>query len=84
MIRPDGVAVPLDGPPLMVAGRLVEPDLVILERAEGTDEHVLIGAILCFPSSWTLTQKLGRPLMAIHAPVASYDPAMGTAGAAAL
>ncbi len=77
VVRPDGVAVPLDGPPLLVAGRLVEEDLVILERPEGAGEHVLTGAILCFPSSWTLAQKIGRPLMAIHAPVARYDPAIG-------
>ena len=77
VIRPDGVEVPLDGAPLLVAGRLIEEDLVILERPEGACEHVLTGAILCFPSSWTLAQKLGRPLMAIHAPVASYNSGMG-------
>ena len=32
MRRPDGRLVPLDGPPLAVAGRLVQEDLVILER----------------------------------------------------
>ena len=39
MRRPDGVLVPLDGPPLVVAGRLVQEDLVILEKAEGEAEH---------------------------------------------
>ena len=32
MRRPDGVVVPLDGPPLVAAGRLVQEDLVVLER----------------------------------------------------
>lgn len=77
VIRPDGVEVPLEGPPLIVAGRLVEEDLVLLDQPEEAGEHVLTGAILCFPSNWTLAQKLGRPLMGIHAPIASYDPAMG-------
>lgn len=71
--RPDGVRVALDGPPLLTAGRLVQEDLVLLERPEGTDEHVLTGAVLCFPSNWTLAQKLGRPLSRIHLPVAVYD-----------
>jgi hypothetical protein len=71
--RPDGVLVPLDGPPLVVAGRLVQEDLVILERAEPEPEHRLTAAVLCFPSNWTLAQKLGLPLARIHLPVAAYD-----------
>jgi hypothetical protein len=70
--RPDGVAVPLDpARPLLTLGRLVQEDLCLME-AQG-DEHVLTGAILCFPASWTLSQKIGRPLSAIHIPVPSYD-----------
>ena len=38
---------------------------------------MLTGAVLCFPSSWTLADKLGKPLLRIHAPVASYDAQMG-------
>lgn len=71
--RPDGVRVPLDGPPLLVAGRLVQEDLCILEKPEGAGEHVLTAAILCFPSNWTLAQKLGRTLGRIHLPIESYD-----------
>ena len=72
VLRPDGVTVPLDpSQPLLTLGRLVQEDLCLLE-AEG-DEHVLTGANLCFPASWTLAQKIGRPLSAIHIPVPSYD-----------
>ncbi len=72
--RPDGVEVVLDrSAPLLTLGRLVQADFCLMERPEGATEHVLTGAILCFPSSWTLAQKLGRPLGAIHAPVARYD-----------
>jgi hypothetical protein len=73
MRRPDGIEVPFDGPPLVAAGRLVQEDLCLLEKPEGAEEHVLTGAILCFPSNWTLEQKLGRSLSRIHLPVEPYD-----------
>ncbi|MDP2085704.1 MAG: DUF3445 domain-containing protein [Gemmobacter sp.] len=72
VIRPDGVAVALDrAAPLLTLGRLVQEDFCIHTR-EGA-EHAMTGAILCFPASWTLAQKLGRPLTGIHTPVAVYD-----------
>lgn len=74
---PDGRQVADDpAAPLLTLGRLVQPDLCILQPgADGT--HGLTGAILCFPASWTLAEKLGRPLMGIHRPVAVYDDKMG-------
>jgi hypothetical protein len=71
--RPDAALVPLDGPPLVAAGRLVQEDLCLLEKADGEAEHRLTGAILCFPSNWTLAQKLGHGLARIHLPVEPYD-----------
>lgn len=72
--RPDGVVVPLDREaPLMTLGRLCQEDFCLLEKAEDAAEHVLTGAILCFPASWTLAEKIGRPLVAIHVPVPVYD-----------
>ncbi len=38
--------------------------------------HVLSGAVLCFPASWSLAEKMNRPLGLIHAPVAQYDALM--------
>jgi hypothetical protein len=70
--RPDGASVPLDpAQPLLTLGRLVQEDLCLMQADGG--EHVLTGAILCFPASWTLAQKIGRPLSAIHSPVPTYD-----------
>jgi dimethylamine monooxygenase subunit A len=70
--RPDGVTVPLDpNEPLLTLGRLVQEDLCLMER-QG-EEYVLTGGILCFPASWSLTQKLGRPMTSIHEPVPVYD-----------
>lgn len=73
ILRPDGVRVPQGGPPLVVAGRLVQEDLCILEKPAGSDEHVLTAAILCFPSNWTLAEKIGRGMARIHLPVEHYD-----------
>jgi dimethylamine monooxygenase subunit A len=70
--RPDGVRVTIDrDDPLGTLGRLVQEDFCILQK-QG-DEHVLTGAVLCFPASWTLGEKFRRPLVAIHDPVAAYD-----------
>ena len=70
--RPDGVAVPISGDPLITAARLVQEDL-LLHETRG-DEHVLTAGVLCFPASWMLHEKLGHPLTRIHAPVvADYD-----------
>ncbi|MEM9523928.1 MAG: DUF3445 domain-containing protein [Pseudomonadota bacterium] len=69
---PDGRCVDIGrGDPWGVLGRLVQCDFCLLEKRHG--EHVLTGAVLCFPASWSLAEKMGRPLTAIHEPVASYD-----------
>jgi hypothetical protein len=73
--RPDGVRVALDAePPLVTAARLVQEDLCLMQRAPG-GEHVLTGAVLCFPASWTLAEKIGRPLWRQNALV-YVDPAL--------
>ena len=38
------------------------------------DQPLLTGACLCFPSSWSLSEKLGRALGSIHRTVADYEP----------
>jgi hypothetical protein len=71
--RPDGVTVDVAGEanPVVAAARLAQEDFLILEkRAEG---HVLVSAVLCFPASWTLGQKIGRNMLGIHQPVDRYD-----------
>lgn len=59
------------GRPLDLAGRLVQEDLCLMAPAEGTWR--LIAATLCFPSRWRLADKLGRPMVAIHAPVPGFN-----------
>lgn len=70
--RDDGVIVPIDAnDPLKTVGRLVQDDFCLLD-SNGT-EHVLTGAVLCFPAGWRLSEKLNRPLVAIHDTVSEYD-----------
>ncbi|MBL8587752.1 MAG: DUF3445 domain-containing protein [Methylobacteriaceae bacterium] len=56
--------------PLAVAGRLTQDDLCLLQRDEAGWR--LTAASLCFPSTWSLAEKLGRPMGAIHADVPGY------------
>lgn len=74
--RPDGVSIrPDPDRPLWTLGHLLQADFCILQKHG--PEHVLTGAVLCFPSSWTLAEKLGKPMMRIHVPVESYTEDMG-------
>ena len=61
--------------PLDIAGRLVQEDLCILQEVDG--ELRLTAGVLCFPNRWRLSDKLGRPMMAIHEPVPSYAERLG-------
>ncbi|SEQ65235.1 Protein of unknown function [Thalassovita taeanensis] len=72
VVRPDGQLVQIDrADPLATLGQLVQDDLCLLEKRG--EEHVLTGAVLCFPASWTLAEKFMRPLIGIHVPVDVYD-----------
>ncbi|MGE0500443.1 MAG: DUF3445 domain-containing protein [Rhizobiaceae bacterium] len=64
-------------PPLLAAALLVQEDLVLMRR--GNDGWRLAAASLSFPSSWTLTEKFGRPLQDIHAPVPGFGRGTRTA-----
>ncbi len=70
--RPDGATVHIDrGDPMATIGRLIQSDVCLMES--GPNGYVLTGAVLCFPASWTLAEKIGKPLSAIHGPVQAYD-----------
>jgi hypothetical protein len=69
---PDGVQIALDpADPFGTLGKLLQEDICLLEKRG--DEHVLTGAVLCFPASWRLSEKISRPLIHIHDPVPEYD-----------
>lgn len=57
--------------PLDLAGRLVQDDLLLMQPS--LKGYILTAASLCFPSRWRLQDKLGHPLVQIHAPVPGYQ-----------
>ncbi len=69
---PDGrvVALSLDDP-LGTLGQIFQEDFCLMIK-QG-NEHALMGAVLCFPASWTLSEKAGKGLFAVHGPVDVYD-----------
>ena len=57
-------------PPLKAASLSIQEDLVLMRKGE--DGWRLAAASLCFPSSWSLAEKFGRPLADIHEPVPRF------------
>lgn len=53
-------------------GRVWAPDFLIL-RASENDQPELVAGCVCFPSSWSFEEKLGRPLDFIHEPVPTLN-----------
>ena len=53
-------------------GRVWEPDLLLLRTIEASQPE-LVGGCVCFPSSWSFEEKVGRPLDAIHNPVPTFN-----------
>ena len=58
-----------------VLGGSLEPDLLVLTRDEAGVWR-LRGGALCFPTSWSLEEKLGRGLEEIHGPVPGLNTAL--------
>jgi hypothetical protein len=63
-----------DEPALVAVARLVQEDLCVMVRDD--DAWRLRAAVVCFPSRWDLTEKIGRSLDVIHEPVPSFDVAL--------
>jgi hypothetical protein len=59
-------------PPLKIAARLVQEDLVLMRRGE--NGWRICAASLSFPSSWSLVENFGKPLREIHRPVPHFGP----------
>ncbi|NTX10951.1 DUF3445 domain-containing protein [Myxococcus sp. CA051A] len=71
----DAESLPLA--PLDWVGRQVQEDLLVLDGAR--EGFPLVAGQLCFPSGWCLDQKLGRPLLEVHAPVPRFAEQVGAA-----
>ena len=59
------------GHPLEVAARRIHEDLVVMERRNGA--WVMTAGVVCFPTRWRPSEKIGRTMAAIHEPVPRYD-----------
>ena len=68
-VEPGGGGASID--PLECAERLVQEDLCLIQEIGGAP--VFTAAALCFPSRWRLTDKIGKPLSEVHAPVPLYQ-----------
>jgi hypothetical protein len=79
-IAATGESVALDAvhvSPIAAAARLVPEDLCLMRASP--DGYRLVAAALCFPTRWRLADKIGQPMLAIHAPVPGYSAAIGDA-----
>jgi dimethylamine monooxygenase subunit A len=60
---------------LNAIGCALEPDFVLLQPS--SSGPVIVGGVVCFPSSWSLPEKMGRTLEETHSPVPSLNPQLG-------
>jgi hypothetical protein len=58
-------------PPLLIAAGLVQEDLVLMRKS--ANGWRLSAGCVCFASSWSLPEKFGKALDAIHAPVPGFS-----------
>ncbi|MEK7675946.1 MAG: heme-dependent oxidative N-demethylase subunit alpha family protein [Verrucomicrobiota bacterium] len=60
----------------LALGEIWEPDYLLLQIEEANHLR-LLGGCVCFPSSWSLAEKMGRPLELIHGVVPGLNENLG-------
>lgn len=60
------------------AALAVHEDLCLLTKQPDEEVYRLIGAAVAWPSDWHPAEKIGRPLRALHAPIAGYEEQLAT------
>ncbi len=61
----------------LALGTIWEPDFLLLKTDPGHAARLVAG-IVCFPSSWSLEEKIGHPIAAIHGVVPGLNDALGS------
>lgn len=61
---------------LLSLGRQWEPDFLLIS-VEPAGMVRLVGGCVCFPSSWSLEEKMGKPIEGIHAVVPGLNQSIG-------
>jgi hypothetical protein len=56
----------------------IQEDVVILKGDVGAG-HPVIAGVVCFPSGWTIAEKIGKSMWATHAPVPEYQAVLSPA-----
>ena len=64
---------------LEAAARSVWEDLCLLTQDAPGAPYRLTGAAVAFPTDWRLTDKIGKPLMGVHAPIHGYAEQLASA-----
>lgn len=66
---------------LVDAALMVADDLTVLEpRSTSAGEELLfVAGVVCSPSRWKLTDKMGKNMLQVHAPVSKYAEQIGAA-----
>jgi len=62
--------------PLVSLGSAWEPDFLLLKLDSEHRLRLLAGCV-CFPSSWSLSEKIGHPIETIHSVVPGLNAAIG-------
>lgn len=60
--------------PLEWLGRSIQEDLCLLRR--GVTEWELEAGVVCFPSRWSLPDRVGMPMSQVHGPTPGFDPVL--------
>ena len=61
---------------LLDLGAAWEPDFLLL-KPDSAGRIILVAGCVCFPSSWSLAEKIGQPMEMIHGVVPGLNPAIG-------
>jgi hypothetical protein len=61
---------------ILALGSAWEPDFLFL-KPDSAGQIILVGGCVCFPSSWSLAEKIGHPIETIHGVVPGRNPAIG-------
>ena len=61
--------------PLELISYLAIDDFCLLE--EYNDDYRLVAASVCSPTYWELSEKIGRPMREVHAPIVSLEEKIG-------
>ena len=73
VIRPDNVKIELnDKSKVKIIARLIQEDILVHQLDPIDNLYKLTAGALCFPSFWTLSQKMGMNLERIHKPVPEF------------